>query len=205
MMTLRRLVDDEAVNCATIADGCRVRQLYGDWLMDRAADRLGYDKALMKRTERDLMNAGPDQLVSMSTDSDLVPEVRWALAEKIRKNKTVGLNAVADALCRAAGMDRPDGMLVVTATTENMFDDPEDDIKYVIKRWSDWKSSVSESFTGNLDVIIDLEDVLDEEPAAIMTKWLESSGAARVFNVMDTRTDTRRWDGFSWRTRSYTH
>lgn len=173
--------------------------------MNRAADRLGYDRALMKKTERDLMNVGPDQLVSMSTDSDLVPEVRWALAEKIRKNKTVGLNAVADALCRVAGVDRPDGMLVVTATTEDMFDDPEDDIKYVIKRWSDWKSAVSESFTGNLDVIIDLEDVLDEEPATIMAKWLESSGAARVFNVMDTRTETRRWDGFSWRIRSYTH
>lgn len=104
--------------------------------MDRASDRLGYDRTLMKRTERDLMNVGPDELVSMSTDSDLVPEGRWALAEKIRKNKTVGLNAVADALCRAAGMDRPDGMLVVTATTEDMFDDPDNDIKYVVKRWS---------------------------------------------------------------------
>lgn len=194
---MRRLEDNEAIDCLIVSEGMKNRQLYNGWLLGRAADKLGYDVVKLKRLEDKTNRISPDELIEAST-MGMTPEERWILSEKLRKSKPQRLSSFCDALCSRVGIERPENMLISTVTREEMFDNPLDDVKYATKRWIGWKDHVSHSFTGYIDVITDMEEVPNEADAVKTANWLGSTGAADLFNIIDTRTATLRWTGGGW-------
>lgn len=199
---MRRLEDNEAIDCLIVSEGMKTRQLYNGWLLGRAASELGYDVTKLKSIESKTTRISPDELIDIAT-GEMSPEERWVLSEKLRKSQPQRLSLFCDAICSRVGIERPGNMLLSTVTREEMFDDPLDDVKYATKRWTGWQDHVSRSFTGYIDVIVDMEEVPNEEDPVRTANWLGSTGAAKLFNVIDTGTATLRWTGAGWSINPY--
>lgn len=196
----------------------RKKQKRSNWLLKVAAKRLGMSYRKLMRLNRDLDKKRSDYIVSLAESPDLSPELRWALAYRIRKSNAIFECGVLEALTRNAGIRNPEHLGIMTTTTEDLLETDEEEKDWVVSPMSpNWEPR--EGFTGNINVIIDMEtsptmvyhkDFRDGADAGWysndvqrMLDYLRETGACRLFNEVDGPTARYMWQGDGWKSYPY--
>lgn len=185
-------------NSKRVMGAVRTMQSQDHWLQHRAADKLDLDYKGLLRLDRSLAGKKPDVILSRAQARDLTPARRWAIAYKIRKANMVWAGKLADRLKEAALVDPEADVSLSTVCREEMVDDVEIEREWarVTTAHREWKGLL-DSFTGDLAVIVEMEGC-SELNVKRMVRWLESTGAARVFDEVDGPWSRWLWTDGGW-------
>lgn len=133
------------------------KQKKSHWLQKIAAERSGLNYKQLLRWDNRLDAERSPSILKRSTANKLTPELRWALAYRIRRSNTIFDAGVTKSLVQAAGILNPGAVRVYTATTEDVYATEEEEVKWLRKASPTVSWEVRPEFTGGLDVIIDME------------------------------------------------
>lgn len=133
------------------------KQKKSHWLQKIAAERSGLNYKQLLRWDNRLDAERSPSILRRATANKLTPELRWALAYRIRRSNTVFDAGVTKSLVQAAGILDPGAVHVYTTTTEDVYATEEEEVKWLRKDSPTVSWEVRPEFTGGLDVIIDME------------------------------------------------
>lgn len=133
------------------------KQKKSHWLQKIAAERSGLNYKQLLRWDNRLDSERSPSILKRSTANKLTPELRWALAYRIRRSNTIFDAGVTKSLVQAAGILDPGAVHVYTTTTEDVYATEEEEVKWLRKDSPTVSWEVRPEFTGGLDVIIDME------------------------------------------------
>ena len=169
---------------AAVVDGIRTRPLAAGWLQKRAADRLGFRKSVLEAALSSDAIKNVKTYTRRQTFDRMTPELRWAMALTIRRSSGAFVNRLRNELAAAACLSSLNLMRIETVTTEDLFDDADEDEIFALHRDEGWRQRVSTGFTGDLKVIIDMEDSVQDD-VDLMIDWIRDVGAWRLFGSVD--------------------
>lgn len=185
-------------NSRRVLGAVRTMQLKDHWLQRRAAECLGFSYRSLLKLDRSLSGKKPVDVLAQAQDKKLTPMKRWGIAYKIRKANTIWAGKLVDKMKAEALVDPDAEVGLSTVCKEEMVADVE-----VEREWArvpmakrEFKN-VLDSFTGDLTVIVEMEDCSDLDVKR-MIKWLADTGAARVFDEVDGHWSRWLWTGDRW-------
>lgn len=180
---MRRRIDGEAHRLESIVDGMRTRTILNGWLKDRAVSSLGLDVVKVDQQLRsgDIRNV--KHYTRKESFIGLDDEGRWAMAYAIRSSRGAFIRSLRDEICAAAVVS-PLNVSIVTITRESMFSSEKMDEEFALRLFNGWEDHVNEDFTGDISVIIDMEDSTQEDVDR-MIAWLKTVGAWKLFGTID--------------------
>lgn len=166
-----------------VIDGMRTRPVMNGWLKKRAISHLNLDEDKLRSVKRsDLRNV--KHYTRKSTFMDITPEERWLMAYTLRSARNDSFkNELKREICEAAYVD-PRGVDIITVTRESMFPNAVMDDSYATSRFDGWEDYVQPGFTGDITVIIDMEDSTRDDVSK-MISWLKTVGAWKLFSTVE--------------------
>ena len=185
-------------NSRRVLGAVRTMQLQDHWLQRRAAERLGFNYRSLLKRDKSLSGKNPVEVLAQAQDKRLTPMQRWCLAYKIRKANMIWAGKLVDKMKAEALVDPEAEVGLSTVCKEEMVADVE-----VEREWARVPMAkrelkdVLDSFTGDLTVIVEMEDCSDLDVRR-MTKWLADTGAARVFDEVDGHWSRWLWTEDGW-------
>lgn len=141
----------------------RRKQKKVHWLQKTASRELGLNYRQLLRWDSKLDDERSPAILKRAMSDRLTPELRWALAYRIRRSNSIFDMGVARSLAHASGLEHPDDvdhMRVFTATTEDMQADEDAETMWVRRDTPTVSWETQPGFTGQLDVIVDMESDL---------------------------------------------
>lgn len=133
------------------------KQKKAHWLQKIAAKRSDLNYKQLLRWDNRLDSERSPSVLKRATANKLTPELRWALAYRIRRSNTIFDTGVTKSLVQAAGILDPEAVHVYTATTEDVYATEEEEVQWLRKDSSTMSWEARPEFTGGLDVIVDME------------------------------------------------
>jgi hypothetical protein len=180
---MRRIINDESDKIQSVVDGMRTRTILNGWLKDRAVSSLGLDVVKVDRQLRSVDIRNVKHYTRKDSFNNLDNEGRWAMSYAIRSSRGAFIRNLRDEICAAAVVS-PVNVDIVTITRETMFSDEEMDEDFALRLFNGWEDHVNEDFTGDISVIIDMEDSTQEDVDR-MIAWLKTVGAWKLFGIVD--------------------
>jgi hypothetical protein len=178
---MRRTFNDEN-KVQSVVDGLKIRPIANGWLKSRAVDRLALSEDAIDAYSVQARNV--KTYTMKSTYEDITPERRWAMASTIRRSPGPFVARLGRELAAAAFLEKPAAMRVETITTEDMFTDEDEDEAFALHYDEGWEDRVNDKFTGEISVIIDMEDS-PQSDVDLMVRWLKDTGAYKLFDTVD--------------------
>ena len=185
-------------NSRRVLGAVRTMQLQDHWLQRRAAECLGFNYRSLLKRDKSLSGKKPVEVLAQAQDKKLTPMQRWCLAYKIRKANMIWAGKLVDRMKAEALVDPEAEVGLSTVCKEEMVADVE-----VEREWARVPMAkrelkdVLDSFTGDLTVIVEMEDCSDLDVKR-MVKWLADTGAARVFDEVDGHWSRWLWTEDGW-------
>lgn len=138
--------------------GIRRKQSKAHWIQRIASKRLGLSYQGLLRWDGILKGRRSSEVLKRSMQKSKFPkELRWAIAYRIRYGNATFDRGLAKSLALSAGVPIED-VSVYTVTTEDMFKDEATEDAWMRSSSPTVSWEPNEDFTGNIDVIVDMED-----------------------------------------------